>query len=484
MSDPNLKMRFFGDSADAERALVALEKKYEKLEGQIKGASAASKRGSKGMGDQMAGVAMKIGSVVAGYASIQAAIGAVVRENERYIASIERVKDLIPEGETKLQIQSGGTREETIATRKVIKDRLLITPSATLDEGINLQRQLVSSGFNAADVNSGAALGAVLDLKAATNQFGKDVGDPMGAVLSVSQFLKAQGKEANAANVRATGGKIAQIFEGSDIQFGDFSELAQVSSTLTGLNLTENEQIAGFSSMVDVMPAATAKTQFKTVASRLRSAGDMARSADAVRSLGLEPEDVDLIGETFSEAIARLGTAGDAADEKTRSSALLAIFGQEAQGGAQLLLNQRGLIGERMGKLEGNAFERGVSIFQRSNYAGEERIQVETDFDDAAQLDLQGGIGDSTVQKAINRVVSQRMIGAGQGERFMINSQAAALRTSVAGNQMLGWTPMESVEDVASVPFLTGGMAVDVLKELQKISSNTQPALNRNPQGE
>lgn len=483
MSDPNLKMRFFGDSADAERALVALEKKYEALQGQIKGATAASRRGSKTMSDQLGGAVVNAARAVAGYASIQAGISAVIRENERYIQSLERVNELLPEAETKLRIQGGLSPEEAKRTRGVVQQQLLRTPSATLVEGIDLQRQLISSGFNAADVNSGSALGAMLDLKAATNQFGGDMGDPMAAVLSISQFLKAQGRDANAANVRATGGKIAQIFEGSDIQFPDFGQLAQVSSTLTGLNVTENEQIAGFSTLVDVLGGNIAKTQFRSFGTRLRAAGDVPKAADAIRSLGLAPEDVDLIGESFTETLDRLGTAYSAADEKTRSSALLNIFGMEAASGAELLLSKRGLVRERMGALEGNAFDRGIGIFQESNPARDARFRVREDFATAEQLDRQGGVVRSTADQALNAFYAEERLKA---DGFFENASLMAGNLQARGNlwfdtTFMGRTPEQSLEALSG---RGNDFGTEALKELRKIAGNTQPALNRNPQGE
>lgn len=47
MADPNVKMQFFGDEKDAQRALVALEKKFDTLQNKVKQTSRVSQRGSK-----------------------------------------------------------------------------------------------------------------------------------------------------------------------------------------------------------------------------------------------------------------------------------------------------------------------------------------------------------------------------------------------------------------------------------------------------
>lgn len=502
MADPNLRMRFFGDSADAERALVALEKKYEALQGQIKGATAASRRGSKGMGDQLAGVAMKVASAATAFLSLGTIITGVIQKNDKFIESIDRLIEKLPGAELRLQVQGGLNDAELKTMTATIDKQLAGNPAVSRTQALEIQRELISSGARQNDIDSGEGLAAVMDVMMATNLTGREVDDPSSMVAALAQILISQGRDVSAENMRSFGGKAAQTFEGSRIQMADFTELAQVSAGMTKQGVTENEQISAFSVMTDPLGATAAKTQLKAFTTRLRAAADVPAKAQALESLGLAPEDVDFIGESFSEALGTLTTAYNAADEKTRSSALLKLFGEEGMSGAAVLLGDREKFDTRMGRMEGPALERGRQLYLNSPVAGRQRLENEKAAADAAILAQWGGVGRSDIANAIEAVGSRRR---SQGDNGLVLSyEQFELEQLLKLETMGGNSPLQGLANIASASGFGGPMARETIKALDEtgviqesaieskellqllrdIRANTRPVFNRNPQGE
>lgn len=63
MADPNVKMKFTGDAANAEAAIARLEKRYDALEAKIRNTNATSKRGSKEAGDAVGALAGRFAAI-------------------------------------------------------------------------------------------------------------------------------------------------------------------------------------------------------------------------------------------------------------------------------------------------------------------------------------------------------------------------------------------------------------------------------------
>lgn len=399
MTDGKVKFTYFGDGKDLEKELVRLEKKHDDLSNKIGQVSRRSRKSSKtgvqGLVDQIKGAA----NLTAAFEGVKAVISAITAEQRKLSQSIDQTIPKLDEQQLKLQIQAGLTPRQVEGKIPQIRDALLNTPSADLSGAFMLQTQLVSSGFNQEDIDSGAALQTVLDLKAATNQFGEGVGDVKESVAAVAQFLKATGSETTARNIRKIGGNLTQLFEGSDIQFADLGPLAGEASTLTSKGLSTDIQLAAFSALRDVKAAPEAATGFRQVVSRLSSAGESPAKVKALESIGLKPEDIDMIGEDFVTALQRLKGAVDAVDEKTGRSAVFALFGEKGESAGNALLGKLDVIEKRLSILRGGAFERNVRIFQESRTAERQRVGIRREF---AERDLNEQRGGMTFQDARN----------------------------------------------------------------------------------
>lgn len=445
MADGKVKFKYFGDGADLEKELVRLEKKHDDLENKVGQVSKRSRKASQtavqGFVAQVKGAA----NLSAAYDGVKRVVAALTEQQRKLSQSIDETIPKLDEQQLKLQIQAGLTPQQVEGKIPQIKKSLLETPSTDLSGAFQIQTQLVSSGFKQGDIDSGAALKTVLDLKAATNQFGEEMGNVKESVAAVAQFLKATGSDTSAANIRKIGGNLTQLFEGSDIQFGDLSPLAGEAATLTSKGLSTDIQLAAFSALRDVKNAPEAATGFRQVVSRMSSAGESPAKVKALESIGLKPEDIDLIGEEFPTALKRLKDAVGNVDEKTGRSAVFALFGEKGESAGNALLGKLDVIDQRLEILRGGAFERNVKLFQESAYAGRQRVGIRRQFSEREINQQRGGI---TFQDARNLIQTEMTEQTAQSEnvidRFSTSLNTLVDQSGVSAGEGLGLSAQES----------------------------------------
>lgn len=123
MADPNVKMKFSGDAANAEAAIARLERRYDSLEAKIRHTSASSKRGSKEAGD---GVSALIGRFTSLASPIVAATAALRLYNDSLRDTEDRQKKVANSITTfatafrQAAINYGGDPDELRAKIKVV----------------------------------------------------------------------------------------------------------------------------------------------------------------------------------------------------------------------------------------------------------------------------------------------------------------------------------------------------------------------------
>jgi hypothetical protein len=392
MSDGKVKFTYFGDGSDLEKELVKLEKKHDDLTNRVGLLSKRSRQGSKSIVSGLVSQAKAALGAAAAYAAIKSAINAATEAQRKLNDSINQSIPKLDEMELKLQIQAGLTPKQVEGKIPQIKNALLETPSTDLAGGFQIQTQLVSSGFKQEDVDSGEALQTVLDLKAATALFGREVGNVKEAVSSVSQFLKATRQEATAANIRKTGGGMTQLFEGSEIQLADLSKLAASASGLTARGIDPQMQMAAFSVVRDQMEAPLAATAMTQVANEFGSAALDKRKVETLQSIGLEPADIDLIGEDLVTVMERLKNSLSNLDQSEANLKITSLVGKDAFKAAAAMINNADEIQDRLGKLEGGAFDRNLNIFRESRFADRQRVNIEREFAERDITKQRGGM--------------------------------------------------------------------------------------------
>jgi len=402
-------------------------------------ATGAAQKASSAFGSMV----VKLASVSAIYSTIQKGIRAVVAENQRFSKSLDEVARRGSENELKLQIQSGFTPAQLESRLPQIKESLLKTPSTDVAGAFALSTQLVSSGFDEKDIKSGEALQTVLDLKAATNQFGEEVGDPKAAVKSIAQFLKGRGvNNPTAKQIRTTGAKLTQLFEGSDIQFQDLGDLAGQASVLTSRGLDESTQLAAFSAIRDVKDSPEAATGLRQVVSRLSTVGTSNAKLAALKKLGLTGDQVDLAGEDLPTVLKRLRDGGANVSKKEQAEIFNTLFGEKGEAAAQALIDKVDVIDKRIGlQKDTRAFDRNVKLFQRSRFASNQRAGIVEDFA-LRQIDQeQGGQTFAETRALSDAAFAQAKVGKTPGQKIGLSAIKAVGDTGLTIAESVGLSP-------------------------------------------
>lgn len=433
----------------------------------------SGKQGLDGMSMSGREAVATIAAMAAGFGLVQKSVTAVIAENHRLGQSITDTFRKLDQEELKMQIQAGLTPQQAQEQMPNIQKALLKTPSTSVAGAIQLQTQLASSGFKDQDIKSGEALQTVLDLKAATNQFGESMGNEQQAVLALSQYLKGMGQDSNAANIKQLGKQLVTLFATSDIQFGDLQQLAPNAGALKEFGLSDKEQLAAFSTLVDVMGGEKAATGSRNVVTRLATAAKSKERTGALKELGLKPEDVDIAigGDQFIPTLEKVSKALKSKKPEDANRLLSEIFGDEGQAAAANLFNPEKiqLIKQRIAEQEGGkAFDQGVATFQQSAYADRQRRQVRTDFS-LRQAGLnQKGAGRQDVTE-----IGQQVVANAAAEGGNLTAPAAIGEAAFSTGAGFGMTPEDTAQWIQFVVgkqkrtwggFLTGQAAAPALE--------------------
>ena len=443
----DVTLRFQAEVGNTKQVITALEKKVEKLGNKLDAMGRKGRKGAKGLRIDLKKVVPALIGIAGGYSLIQQAITAVLSKNREFSRDVDRISNKFGELELKLQIQAGLTPVQLQKKLPQILKNVLQTPSTDIAGALSIETQLASSGFKKVDIESGKALQTILQLKAATNQFGRALEDPKEAVKSISQFVKGSQGIANpsAADIRKTGGGLTQLFEGSDIQFKDLTDLAANAAQLKSLGLSPEAQLAAFSVIRDVKEAPEASTGLRQVTSRLRSASQSGKKTKALEGIGLSPEDIDLIGEDFPTALERLKNALGRVGEKQASDVTQTLFGEKGAAAATIVLDKIGLIREREKLLKGDAFERNVKLFQGSTFARRQRFGVR---EESAKRLTALKEDDITfeVLRATGKARQAELVLAAKSpkQRFAINTAATLAEFNIGRKESLGLSPQST----------------------------------------
>ena len=342
MADPNVKMKFFGDEKDAERAIVNLEKKYEKLRAEITRTRNESKKGSidfvADVGKQAAGLASLVSRMVA----IPALISQIIDANRQWQQTAESAAISQDELFRKFRVQGGLTAVAGKEAQARIGD-IAIKAGVPLGSAGQAATALVSSGFSPEE-SSGAALEKFLGVLAASNLAGANA-DPEGLGRAIGQYLEAQGLQKNAANLEMVGVSMQRLFKSTDVQLSDLAAFAPRTPGMRG-KLQIDEQLAAFDLVRGITgQPETAATGLKIFTQRLSGAAEDKGRLDVLKGLKLQPDQVDFVGENLQQVLDTLGKAFEAVPEQLRASKMQKLFGTEGADTAAALIADRGKIG-------------------------------------------------------------------------------------------------------------------------------------------
>lgn len=228
-------------------------------------------------------------------------------------------------------------------------------------------------------------------LSAAMNRGGED---PEGLVQAVVAMTKSAGLDATPENLRRVGIAMQRSFKAEPMQLADFEKLASRGAGITGMTGASPELMIALGSVLrEVMPGEKGATAAEAIATRLATAGGNKTRVDALAMLGLKPEDVDMVGEDFVEALERINERMQQVDQATGNIALNKLVGEGAQSGMLTLLASTAEIRRRAGAYDDpEGFRTDVEFMRRNPAAAvraaEER-RLRAQFDPGSVIDQQ-----------------------------------------------------------------------------------------------
>lgn len=479
----DVKYDFAADVTAATRAIAALEAKVEKLENANKQLHRTSKRGAQDAVSDFKRWTTGLVTVGVAYSGVQRAIGLVIEGNRTLSREIDQLINRLSEEELKLKIQGGFTPPQLEGQVGVIGQQLLKTPAVDLPQGIMLQTQLVSSGFKQIDVQSGAALKTILDLQAATNQFGKALENPKETVKAISQLLKGLGLENTAENIRMIGGDFSELFAGMDIAAKDLVALASVSATLTAAKQTPQVQLAAFAAVTELLGGPIAATTLKQLTTRSIGAADTPKGVEGLATLGIRADQIDLDGETIIDVLDLLGASIKRLTEEGRGveaqRAIFSIFGQEAGANMLSAISVAPRAREALAIVQGQGFEQAVDIFNQSRHADNQRRRIRT------QL-LQRDVGQAPTFEELYAQVDELQAAsaasdASPTQRALDLARLNAVRIGLGVSEGIGNRPDETNAQAILNEIRNGNHILQEIRDLQPDNpQRSTRTINRN----
>jgi len=330
--------------------------------------------------------ATQIAKLTALWGSATAVVGnymTAVAESHKETAAVADSLDLL---KRKFQVQSGIAGQPLQQAETGI-EQTAIKNAVTLEQGYQAATQLVSSGFTPQEA-SGGSLDAFLQTMAASNLAGKNV-DPTELAKAISGYLESQGMEKTAGNVSLVGQSTQRLFKSSNLQLSDLPALAKEGAALrTGLK--PEEQLASFASLLDVgLDSGTAATGLRNVSQRLQTARGDDKKLATLESMGITPEQVDLVGEDFLTAIERVQSGVMKLPEAERATAIKSLFEEAGSSTFSQLAGSTGKIRDYITAQQDTAgFAQDVSVAQSGRNAAKIRLQAQIDQEAAKGAEL------------------------------------------------------------------------------------------------
>jgi len=496
VADPTVKLFFSGDGRDAERAIASLERKVEGLEQKLKRSSESQKKSASEISSALEGAVGPASLLATAGTAIAAAFRGAVTETLKFSTEVDEILKKTGDAELRLRIQGGFTPAQVESQLPNIKKALFATPSANATEAIQLQTQLAGAGFKQKDIQSGEALAGMLQLKAVTNAFGRDAGDPKETVLGMSQLLKGLGHaEPAAKDIFRVGKQVATLMAESDIQFRDLSQLAGEAATLGQFGMTEQQQLGAYSWMRDVKGPEEGATGLRIFTSRTATAATDKERTKALKSIGLTPADVAISkgGVTFEEAVGKIQKGMAGLPEQQRNNFLTEMYGEKGQTAASIILSQEGaakISGRiRMAENADKAFQDRLGIFQSSRQAVNLRAANDKDWilRDVANRQQTWGEFDLQEQVRKTKLMSEQTtqggrLGAGymnwiEGVADWMHKATGATPEGMMGSQEGSEMKRLAQEQIQAIENQT--------KVLERIDQKqAKPQINRNAQQE
>lgn len=338
---------------------------------------------------------------VTGFLSLQTVISGVgtvlstvSKANAEFFKAAEEAAKKFDKASRSFAIQANLNPEERAAAEKRAVD-IGIETGFTREKVSSAQDALASAGFSAQEA-SGGSLKAVLDI---ANAQGLRDEDPGRAAESIAQFLTANDMALTEENVRSVGNQIQSFGPDTRFKFRDLPAIASIAPVLEG-KATVEEQVAVPAILSRVYDVNSAALKTQEIVNNLSTASGQKDRRDALTELGLKPEDVDFIGEGFTDVFEKLDTALQKRPEEDRTRLLKTLVEGANIGVFQQIAKSVPEIRERSATSEAKGaelFAPAVKVGQESRDAIETRLKLQTEQQQAAR-DQRGDLTRQAIQ--------------------------------------------------------------------------------------
>jgi hypothetical protein len=444
----DVKLVFAGDSAGAEKAIAALERKFEAFEQKIKRASNTSKKASvetaEGLdkaGMSIVNIASKWAPAIAGATALAGAVRSIGEQTAQWSRDMDAFGERFLERAAKFQVQTGFTDDEAKKNQTEIVKRLEKTPVTDVPTAIGIGQQLASSGIKREDIVSGAAADAVFKLQAGAAMVGKEIQDPMAAVKPMIQFLKGQGvAEPTAADLERVSKAFVGVYGTSDVQLPDMSFLARKAGQLKQYGMGEDTQLATFAALTDVLGGEKAATGIAGFMTRTSTASTVKDRVKALNQIGLTPDDVAMApgGKDMWDVSKTIMDKLQGLTVEQRNNFMSEMYGEESAPAANIILSPEGQATIRKYEKQAKTpetFDKNVATFQESRFAEQKRFEISKD-ETMRQALQETPLTWGEVGKQADAAVSKARLEARR--KYGDSLQGAASQAAISAVQMAG----------------------------------------------
>lgn len=454
MPGSTANIEWHSDDAQLIRSLDKVERNMDTLARKMGKVERTSRRSAKATEDAFdkvstsvkgVGVLLGVGGIIAtGYQLWSSANKQVMQEAQE----ISRKYDEIAR---KIRIQGGLTKLQTEDAQARLKD-LATDAAVPIGEAANVALKLIGGGVGYKSATGGAGA-AVLKAVAATN-VSKTPIEPEAFVKGIVTYLNSQGQALNEKNIEALTTRMVNLVFNSTVEGETFKLLGAQGGALRG-QLSIPEQLAAFTALEKSLDPSSAARHLRGFVEKSAQAAGSPAKVEALKQLGLTPQQVDFVGEGLGEILNTYAAAKARTPEAQANVAMGRIFGLETSSAAGILIKNRASL-PGLVKAQTNAarFNRAAKVAAQGMAAGAQRQENEI-----KQLFAPKAAGDELVKREIRK----QMLLQGRSPAAIETAQAF-----YSAQRLFGISTPEALTTFRTIPGGSNTPLTDVYRGLRQ----------------
>lgn len=423
------------------KLMEGLEKRMTALGKESKKAGELATNGFKDVAKAAAGWAMSVISVRGAYSLIVDSAREARAEAEKTSREFDNIF-------RKFNTLNNLKGLEAESAKKGIMENAL-KHSFTVQQSTAASIALASAGFSPEEV-SGEAGSALLYGMAAQ---GEVDADPSKYAAPAAGYLIATGRE-------KTGKNLTEVLQGTaslnatNFQLSHLPDLAKEAGSMG--RMSPQEQFAAMATLMELTPGSgsEAATGLKAISLALTAKGGNKKAVKALAKMGINPDDIDMIGEgeSFAQAMTTMKKGLDTVPEKDRDDLMAQFIGIDHFSAFKFMMDNVDEFQKNMGRQKDTSgYESQYKIATTGRGAAERRLDAQLAIE-AAGRDQEDDLvlkarermmrGDENISGP-SRAISQALYNTA---RFVGASQETANRISLPGFGSGGRYSWENVQ--------------------------------------